>query len=168
MPAAAGTTGTLNGTVTSLKTGAPIAGAQVTATSPSQVATAVSDASGRFSFLSLAPDTYSLAVSMKDFEPATVTGVSIFADQVQNVRVALQPSLRTIARVTSRSSMDMVKSGTTSDVYSVNATMTRAAQGLGGGGNLTNAYSAIAMVPGAFVPPGQQGWAQVVYIRGGN
>jgi hypothetical protein len=168
MPAAAGTTGTLNGTVTSQKTGAPIAGAQVTATSPSQVATAISDASGRFSFLSLAPDTYSLAVSMKDFEPATVTGVSIFADQVQNVRVALQPSLRTIARVTSRSSMDVVKSGTTSDVYSVNATMTRAAQGLGGGGNLTNAYSAIAMVPGAFVPPGQQGWAQVVYIRGGN
>ena len=27
---------------------------------------------------------------------------------------------------------------------------------------------AIAAVPGAFVPPNQQGWDQVVYIRGGS
>ena len=33
---------------------------------------------------------------------------------------------------------------------------------------MNNAYSAIATVPGAFVPPNQQGWNQVVYIRGGN
>ena len=64
--------------------------------------------------------------------------------------------------------MDVVKSGTTSDVYSVNAAVTQAAAGIGGGGNLNNAYSAIATVPGAFVPPNQQGWDQVVYIRGGN
>ena len=64
--------------------------------------------------------------------------------------------------------MDVVKPGTTSDVYSVNATVTQAVAGVGGGGNLNNAYSAIATIPGAFVPPNQQGWDQVVYIRGGN
>lgn len=64
--------------------------------------------------------------------------------------------------------MDLVKPGTTSDVYSVNSTVTQAAAGLGGGGNLNNAYSAIASVPGTFVPPNQQGWDQIVYIRGGN
>ena len=102
------------------------------------------------------------------FETSTTTGISVFADQVQTLRIPLQASLRTIARVTARSSMDVVKSGTTTDVYSVNATVTQAAAGIGGGGNLNNAYSAIAAVPGAFVPPNQQGWDQTVYIRGGN
>ena len=64
--------------------------------------------------------------------------------------------------------MDVVKPGTTSDIYSVNATVTQAAAGIGGGGNLNNAYSAITTVPGAFVPQNQQGWDQVVYIRGGS
>jgi hypothetical protein len=163
----AGTTGSISGLVVAAS-GAPIAGAVVVATSPSQTATVTTDASGRFSLLSLAPDTYTIAASKSGFESAQITGVSVFADQLQQMRVVLTPSLRTIAHVTSRSSMDLVKSGTTSDVYSVNATVTQAAAGMGGGGNLNNAYSAISAVPGAFVPPNQQGWNQIVYIRGGN
>jgi Carboxypeptidase regulatory-like domain/TonB dependent receptor len=163
----AGTTGSISGLVVAAS-GAPIAGAVVAATSPSQTATVTTDASGRFSLLSLAPDTYTIAASKSGFESAQITGVSVFADQLQQMRVVLTPSLRTIAHVTSRSSMDLVKSGTTSDVYSVNATVTQAAAGMGGGGNLNNAYSAISAVPGAFVPPNQQGWNQIVYIRGGN
>ena len=163
-----GTTGTLNGTVLT-ETSTPIAGATVTAASPSQVATTVSDAAGKFRFLSLAPDTYTLQVKKAAFETVTLTGLTIFADQVQGgIIVHLRTALKTIASVSARSSMDVVRSGTTTDVYSVNATVTKAAQGIGGGGNLTNAYSAIATVPGAFVPPMQQGWAQIVYIRGGN
>ena len=118
--------------------------------------------------LSLAPDTYTLTVSKDGFDTSTITGLSVFADQVQTIHVALAPSLRTIAHVTARSAMDVVKPGTTSDIYSVNSTVTQAAAGLGGGGNLNNAYSAIAAVPGVFVPPNQQGWDQTVYIRGGN
>ena len=169
MPAGtlAGTTGAITGIVVSAA-GAPIAGARVTAESPSQTLTVTTDASGRFSMLSLAPDTYTIEASKTGFETVAVTGVSIFADQVQTIRVTLAPSLKTIARVTARSSMDLVKPGTTTDVYSVNAAVTQAAAGVGGGGNLNNAYSAIATVPGAFVPPNQQGWNQTVYIRGGN
>jgi Carboxypeptidase regulatory-like domain/TonB dependent receptor len=165
--ARAGTTGSITGLVAS-STKAPIAGARVVAVSASQTATVITDASGRFALLSLAPDTYTITVSKDGFETASLTGVSIFADQLQTIRVTLAPSLRTIAHVTARSSMDLVKSGTTSDVYSVNSTVTQAAAGLGGGGNLNNAYSAIASVPGAYVPANQQGWNQVVYIRGGN
>ncbi|MGA8534918.1 MAG: TonB-dependent receptor, partial [Candidatus Tumulicola sp.] len=120
------------------------------------------------SFLSLAPDTYSIVVSKAGFETSTTSGISVFADQAQSLRIRLGPILKTIATVTTRSSMDVVKAGTTSDVYSVNATVQQAVAGVGGGGNLNNAYSAIATVPGAFVPPNQQGWDQVVYIRGGN
>jgi hypothetical protein len=164
----AGTTGSVNGIVVSAQGGAPIVNAKVTATSPSQSATVITDAGGRFSLLSLAPDTYTIVVSKPGFEAATTTGISVFADQSQSVHVGLGPALKTIATVTTRSSMDVVKPGTTSDVYSVNAAVTKAVQGVGGGGNLNNAYSAIATVPGAFVPPNQQGWDQVVYIRGGN
>jgi hypothetical protein len=168
MPRAlAGTTGSLTGIVAN-GNGTPIAGARVVATSPSQSLTITTDASGRFSMLSLAPDTYALTVSKAGFETSTLTGLSVFADQVQTIRVVLAPSLQTIAHVTARSSMDVVKPGTTSDIYSVNSTVAQAAAGIGGGGNLNNAYSAIAAVPGVFVPPNQQGWNQTVYIRGGN
>jgi hypothetical protein len=167
-PAAAGTTGSIGGTVFATASGAPVAGATITASSPSQVATATTDAAGRFSILSLAPDTYTIVVRKSGFNDNSTTGVSIFADQIQNIRVGMQPTLKNIATVTSRSSMDVVKAGTTTDVYSVNAAVTQAVQGVGGGGGLNNAYSAIATVPGAFVPPNQQGWFQTVYIRGGN
>ncbi|MGA2761372.1 MAG: carboxypeptidase-like regulatory domain-containing protein, partial [Candidatus Cybelea sp.] len=76
----AGTTGSITGTVTRVG-GGPIAGARVTATSPSQTLTATTDASGRFSMLSLAPDTYTISVSKDGFEPSTTTGISVFADQ---------------------------------------------------------------------------------------
>ena len=167
VPALAGTTGSINGFVTSA-TGAPEPGVKVTVVSPSQTASVNTDSSGRFTFLSLAPDTYTVSAAKEGFETATVTGISVFADQSQSLHLAVTPALRTIARVTTRSSMDMVKPGTTTDVYSVNSAVTQAVQGVGGGGNLNNAYSAIATVPGTFVPPNQQGWDQVVYIRGGN
>ena len=168
LSARAGTTGSITGLVVNTNTRAPIAGALVVAVSPSQTATVTTDAAGRFSMLSLAPETYTISVSKRGFETSALTGISVFADQLQTLRVTLAPSLQTIAHVTARSSMDLVKSGTTNDVYSVNSTVTQAASGLGGGGNLNNAYSAIAAVPGTFVPPNQQGWDQVVYIRGGS
>jgi Carboxypeptidase regulatory-like domain/TonB dependent receptor len=163
----AGTTGTVSGSVISTA-GKPVAGARVTAVSPSQTSTTTTDNAGHFALLSLAPDTYTITAEKDGFDTGAEAGISIFADQVQNIRIALTPSLKTIARVTTRSSMDLVKSGTTADVYSVNSAVAQAAAGVGGGGNLNNAYSAIATVPGVFVPPNQQGWDQVVYIRGGN
>jgi hypothetical protein len=164
----AGTTGSITGTVVNTNTKAPLAGVKIVAVSASQTETVITDAAGRFGLLTLAPDTYTITASRQGFDTVSLTGISVFADQVQTLRVTLAPSLRTIAHVTARSSMDLVKPGTTSDVYSVNSTVTAAAAGMGGGGNLNNAYSAIASVPGVFVPPNQMGWAQVVYIRGGN
>src|SRR5580700_9375262 len=146
----AGTTGAITGLVAS-STGAPIDGVRVTVSSPSQTVTETTDASGRFSMLSLAPDTYTIEASKTGFETAAITGVSIFADQVQTIRVTLAPSLKTIARVTARSSMDLVKPGTTTDVYSVNSTVTQAAAGIGGAANRNTAYSARGPVPETLV-----------------
>jgi len=168
-PAVAGTTGGLRGRVVDQATGAGLAGAVVTATSPSQTQSTQSDASGNFSFLSLAPDTYVVSAELKGYDAASAAGVSVLADQVQSVgSFTLAKTLRTIGAIRSRSSSGLVRPGTTSDVYSVNASQAAAAAAVGGPGGLNQAYSAIATVPGANVPQGQQGWNQLVYIRGGD
>ncbi|MDQ2866267.1 MAG: TonB-dependent receptor [Candidatus Eremiobacteraeota bacterium] len=166
--ALAGTTGSLSGVVRDEASGNPVPGAAVSAISPSQSAKTVSDSSGHFVFVALAPDTYTLSVIESGFEPASETGVTVFADQDQTLAIALRKSLKTIATVTSRSSLSPVRPGTISDVYSVGDAATKAATPIGGGGGLNNAYSAIASVPGAYVPNGQSGVNQTVYIRGGN
>jgi hypothetical protein len=166
-PAFAGTTGALIGMVKDTTTGAPIADAKVTLNSPSQVATTRTDAKGNFVFASMAPDTYTMTIAKDAYEPSSTSGISILADQTQSLTFTLARSLKTIATVTARSSMNLVRSGTTTDVYSVNPAVTKAAAPIGGGGGLNNAYSAIAAMPGAFVPNGQMGVNQTVYIRGG-
>jgi hypothetical protein len=80
----------------------------------------------------------------------------------------MQTALATIAKVTSTGAGNLVKRGTTADVYSINATTQDKLSALGGGGGLNSAYSAIASVPGAFVPVNQIGYFQTVHIRGGD
>lgn len=167
-PVVAGTTGGMSGTITDVATQAPIADAVVAVTSPSQAASTRTDAGGRFTFVSLAPDTYTVSVQKNGYQEISVTGISVFADQTQTLALRMQKSLKTIASITSRSSISPVKPGTTTDVYSVNPAVTRAAAPVGGGADLNNAYSAIASMPGAYVPPDQSGVNQTVYIRGGN
>jgi hypothetical protein len=167
--ALAGTTGGLTGTVVDSQTNAPVAGAQVTASSPSQSATGTTDASGRFSFLTLAPDTYTVSAIKDQYAPASAAGQIVFADSVQTLSLRIQKkSLQTIAHVVSTGGGSLVKGGTTADVYSINAAGQAAASALGGGGSLNSAYSAISSVPGAYVPQGQSGYYQTVHIRGGD
>ncbi len=167
-PAFAGTTGSLSGTVVDVQTGKPIADVHVTVSSPSQSATTATNAAGKYVFVSLMPDTYVVSLAKTGYESVSVAGISIFADQSQTLPLTMHSSLKTIANVTSRSSISPVKPGTTTDVYSVNPAVTRAAAPVGGGANMNNAYSAIASMPGAYVPPDQSGVNQTVYIRGGN
>jgi hypothetical protein len=166
--ALAGTTGGLTGSVVDATSSAPVAGAVVTASSPSQTATVTTDASGRFGFLTLPPDTYTVSVTKDQYQPNSETGQIVFADTVQTLTVRMQKTLSTIAHVTSTGAGSLVKSGTTADVYSINAAGQAAASALGGGGSLNSAYSAVASVPGAYVLPNQTGYYQTVHIRGGD
>ena len=70
--------------------------------------------------------------------------------------------------VTARSASALVKPGTTADVYSVGREQQDRVNALGGGGGLNSGYSAVASVPGAYVPPNQAGYYQTVHIRGGD
>jgi len=164
----ASVTGGLTGTIVDAETSAPIAGAQVTAASPSQTATVTTDAAGHFSFLTLGPDTYTVSVTKSGYQPTSVPGQVVFADTVQSVAVRMPKALKTIARVTSAAGGALVKSGTTSDIYSINASTQQATAALGGGGLINQAYSAISTVPGAYVIPNQTGYYATINIRGGD
>ncbi len=163
----AGTTGSIVGSVVDARSHQPLSGATVAVASPSQTATTTTDAKGSFTFISLAPDTYTLTVTKGGYERLLSAGITVQADQELSQQLVLSPSLQQIGRVVSRSPQDLVKPGTTADVYSVGTAVTAAAAPLGGGGALNSAYSAIASLPGVFVPPGQQGVNQSVFIRGG-
>jgi hypothetical protein len=164
----AGTTGTVSGTIVDASTKAPLGGAKVTIVSPSATASTVADSSGHFIFLSVAPDTYAVSVELAGYDSATETGIGVFADQTASLAFTLTKALRTIGRITSRSASDLVQRGRTTDAYTVTAAAADAASPLGGGGSLNQAYSALASVPGVYIPQGQTGIYQSVYIRGGN
>ena len=166
--ALAGTTGGISGTVVDTETQTPVANAQVTAVSPSQTTTTQTDSAGHFTFLSLAPDTSTISVEKDKYDSMSEAGVTVFADATQTVAITLHKTLTTIARITSKATANLVKSGTTADVYSVNAATQDKISALGGGGSLNSAYSAVASVPGAFVPLSQTGYYQTVHIRGGD
>jgi hypothetical protein len=166
--ALAGTTGGLSGTVVDAASGAPIAGARVTVSAPSESSTTQTDASGHFGFLSLAPDTYVVAVQKDGYDTISHAGVSVFADATQTVSLAMNKTLKVIANVRSQAASSLVRSGTTADVYSVNAATQDKVSALGGGGSLNSAYSAVASVPGAIMPLNQAGYFQTIHIRGGD
>jgi uncharacterized protein YfaS (alpha-2-macroglobulin family) len=89
--ASAGTLGGINGIVTDSKTGAPIAGAHVKITSPSQSVTATTDAKGHYIVFSLQPDEYTLTVDKAGYATRTFSDYSVFADQTQQYDLQLDP-----------------------------------------------------------------------------
>jgi hypothetical protein len=166
--ALAGTTGNISGVVTDQK-GAPVSGAAVTAVSPSQTASATTDASGHFVLLGLSPDTYTISIDKSGYNPISNPGITVFADQQLALTFTMQASLKTIAQVTSTAASSLVKAGVGGDVYSVTPSQAAAAAPLGGGGNLYNAYSAMASVPGVQTSIGGFGWDNnAAYVRGQN
>ena len=166
--ARAGTTGGINGIVTEAGTTTPIAGAKVTVTSPSESASVTTDAHGRFAFVSLEPDEYTISLEKTGYDSVSYGGLAVLADAQQTLSLNMRIALKTIANVTSRSTSSLVKPGTTADIYSINAAQQARTAVLGGGGALNSAYSAIASVPGAYVPANQNGYLQAVHVRGGD
>ncbi len=169
VPVQASNTGGLRGRIVDSSSGAPIAGAKVTAESPEQLATAFTDANGDYRFISLPPDTYVVRAEKTGYTPGSQPGISVFADQVIQANLSLEPTMKTIASVLSRSSAGtQLRPGTTADVYSVNATGIKTAAGAAGAGSMNQAYAAISTVPGVNITSNQQGWYQNIYVRGGN
>lgn len=116
LPALAGTTGSLSGTVVEAEGGAPIADAEVVATSATQVEATRTDARGHFSFISLSPGEYTVAAERAGFNTVTFAGVTIFADASLHLPIML-PRLTIVMHYDGPPSR-LIKHGTVSDIYS--------------------------------------------------
>ncbi len=147
--------------------GAPVVGALVRAVSPSQVASATTDAHGHFDLLTLAPDTYTITVTHDGYVTIERAGTTVLADQTQQLVLVMPRALRVIATERTNAAA-LVKPGVGGDLYNITPAQQSVSAVLGGGGNLNNAYSAISAIPGVMVPTGGMGWNQPVVIHGQN
>ncbi len=166
--ALAGTTGSLSGYVTA-QGGAAIAGARVSVTSPSQSEISTTDSGGHFTFVSLTPDTYSVTSTADGFETVIQQGITVTSDNVATIHLTMPKAVTTLGKVTvNASATQLVKPGTTADVYTINAATAAKLSGLSGTGGLDNAYSQLSAIPGVVSAVGL-GWDNAtVSIRGGT
>jgi hypothetical protein len=128
-PAFAGTTGILSGTVKDSVTQAPLAGVRITAVAPTGTYNATTNNTGFYSIVGMAPDAYSVSFQISAYEPVSVPGQNVFADQVTTVSTTLVKSLRTIAHVTSRSSAGAFQPTQPTDTYNINQHQIQTIQG---------------------------------------
>jgi len=140
----------------------------VTAAAPSGTETTTTDVNGHFVFVSLTPDTYTFTATKDGYDTVSQAGITVIADNTQTVSLRTQRQAAVLAVIPVRAANELVKPGTTADVYSVNAAQASKLGALGGGGGADNVYGAMASLPGAYVSPGQAGWYQTVHIRGGD
>ncbi len=131
LPAIAGTTGTISGTLSDAAKKA-VAGATVTAAAPSGRGSATTDANGFYVINNLSPDTYTVSFAAKGYQGLVVSGVTVVQDQNVQINQALARSLTTIGRVSARSASNLVQPTQTADVYNVSNQQLTAAAGIGG------------------------------------
>ncbi len=115
----AGTTGTINGTVTDVKSGTPLEGVTVAAVSPTGRYSTTTDKKGFFSFIGVSVDTYNVSFELKGFQSFTATGVNVFSDSVIPINTTLSKSLATIGRVSVRSQAGAYQPSQTQDTTTV-------------------------------------------------
>ncbi|HEY5258910.1 MAG TPA: TonB-dependent receptor [Candidatus Baltobacteraceae bacterium] len=145
-PALADTTGVISGTVTNSASGAPIAGVRVSASSPSGSYNATTNARGFYSMAGVYADTYTVSFQLDGYNPVSVTGTTVFADQVASVNEQLVASLKTIATVRARSESSAFQPNQTTNTVTVGATQIQQLQGTAFNFSETNLLTSL---PGA-------------------
>ena len=143
---AAGTTGTITGTITDAKSGNAVASAVVNAVSPTGSYKATTDSKGFFSLAGVTPDTYAISFQLSGYEPYTITGVTVSADTTSDVSSKLNKSLSTIGRVTVRGPGGAFQPKQTQDTYTVT---TQQINTLLGKNDATSEVSLLTRLPGA-------------------
>jgi hypothetical protein len=125
---AAGTTGSINGTVTDA-TGAPVDGVTVTATSPTGQFKATTNAKGFFAILGISPDTFIVSFTKRGFEQQQLTGINIVQDGSTELNVKLSKALKTVATVSARGKSGAYQPDQTQDTYTLGQDQITTAEG---------------------------------------
>src|SRR6202163_309174 len=145
---AAGTTGTISGTVTTQSgtATAPVAGVTVTAVSSNDKYTATTDAKGFFAMTGVNPDTYSISSRLAGYSTYTTSGITVAQDQVVTASTTLSKALVTIGTTKARSTSSAFQATQTVDQYNFNDTQIATTLGKTGA---TNEVNLLAAIPGA-------------------
>ncbi|HET9342512.1 MAG TPA: TonB-dependent receptor [Candidatus Eremiobacteraceae bacterium] len=155
--ALAGTTGSIQGIVTD-SDGHPIAGAAVTAISPSQSAHSVTDSKGFFALLNLSPDTYAVTASKDGYDASTLNGLTVQADQATRGDLSLRSSAKLLGHVTATAPTSVVNKTVTGDLYAVNSQAINSYQGSSGGAEtLYSQNGVVGSLPGVVRTVGSGG-----------
>jgi carboxypeptidase family protein len=146
--------------------GAPVAGADITAVSPSARYTARSDSQGRFTLAAVTADTYAISVEKTGSAPQLQHGVTVYPGSTMRLTFTLEPRLREIGRVSANAERAFTV-GAPQDAYTVTGAEARGQPAASASGLATYARNtvegAVARVPGVQQDP----FANVV-IRGGK
>src|SRR5476649_437624 len=145
VPAFAGTTGVLNGTISAAK-GVPVSGASLTVVSPSGTYHATTDSKGFFSIPGIQADTYTVTVTAAGYDAASITGVTVNADQTTPLTSSLTRATAVIGRTASRSQSSAFQPAATTDTYNLGASQIATQLGKKGSVSETNLLTSI---PGA-------------------
>ncbi|MBC5799002.1 MAG: TonB-dependent receptor [Candidatus Eremiobacteraeota bacterium] len=145
--AAGGQKGNVNGQIVDATTGAPVANARITIAAPSGRQEATTDSKGRFSFLGVVVDTYTLSVEAQGYTPFSQSGLTVIGDQNLEVgQLKVSKQLRTIARTTTRSIASAFQPNQTVDSVTVNSGRITQTTGKA---ESTNENALLLAVPGA-------------------
>lgn len=119
--AAGGQFGSLTGSISDATTKAPIAGAAVSAVSPSGRYSTTTDGSGKFSILQMTVDTYTITVTKQGYETLSLPGQTLQGDQTVDIGPWLlnRATPKTIAHVAARGSGGAFQPSSTIDSYTV-------------------------------------------------
>ncbi|MBD5603759.1 MAG: TonB-dependent receptor [Candidatus Eremiobacteraeota bacterium] len=119
----AATAGQIIGTVIDAKTKKPIAGARISAASPSERYATTSNEKGDFAIAGVTLDTYTIAIEARGYSASSISGATVTGDEAFRVAFVLTPSteLRTLANVSARSAGSPFQPGHTADTITVTA-----------------------------------------------
>ena len=121
-PVFAASTGQIVGTISDAGTKHPVAGAEVTATSPTGSYHTFSDARGEFAIVGVTPDTYVVSFQAKGYYASSEAGVTVTTDESSRVTITLARALKTIGQVRARPLTSAYQPDQTVDRYTLNAT----------------------------------------------
>jgi len=143
-PAFASSVGVLSGTISA--SNSLVDHAIVTATSPSGTYHATTDARGFFSITGVQQDTYTVTVTAPGFTAATVSGVTVNADQTTPFTATLSKVITTIGRTSARSTTSAYQPAVTTDTYNLGTSQIQTQLGKKGSVSESNL---LASLPGA-------------------
>jgi len=152
--ALAGSTGQITGRVVDASTNAPIAGANVTAVSPTGSYKAVTSSNGYYAIVNVYPDTYRVSVTAEGYTSALSDGNTVNQGSTTAVDFTLTKSTTVLGHVTVRGVTTVVQPSVPADQYVLTASAADATNGSGGSMSLYQTPGIIATLPGVTLDAG--------------